>query len=155
MRVGVPTYANHKVFEFHIDVTAPRDITTKALGTMPALAVHPSTRLDGRDYAVGEGVVWVSGPARVPVRLDGWIRTAQSSFLVHGLRAVLVRYVAERARLGARARAARRAGDADSGDARWRTAVGASACRAERARRRGPRAGRHHDVTAHLHSVIC
>lgn len=91
--VGVPTYANHKVFEFQIEVTEPRTITTEALGEMPALAVHPSTRLDGRDYAVGDGVVWVSGPARVPVRLDGWIRTAQSSFLVSGLRAVLVRYV--------------------------------------------------------------
>lgn len=91
--VGVPTYANHKVFEFHVEVTEPHTITTEPLGEMPALAVHPSTRLDGRDYAVGDGVVWVSGPARVPVRIDGWIRTAQSSFLVSGLRAVLVRYV--------------------------------------------------------------
>jgi hypothetical protein len=91
--VGVPTYANRKLFEFRIEVAAPRTIETAALGAMPALAVHPSTRLDGRDYAVGEGVVWVSGPTRVPVRLDGWIRTAQSSFLVQGLRAVLVRYV--------------------------------------------------------------
>jgi hypothetical protein len=91
--VGVPTYANRKVFEFRIEVTEPRTITTDALGAMPALAVHPSTRLDGRDYAVGDGIVWVSGPARVPVRLDGWIRTAQSSFLASGLRAVLVRYV--------------------------------------------------------------
>lgn len=91
--VGVPTYANHKVFEFRIEVTEPRTITTDALGAQSALAVHPSTRLDGRDYAVGDGVVWVTGPARVPVRLDGWIRTAQSSFLVSGLRATLVRYV--------------------------------------------------------------
>jgi len=91
--VGVPTYANHKVFEFHVEVTEPRMITTEALGKLPALAVHPSTRLDGRDYAVGDGVVWVSGAARVPVRLDGWIRTTSSSFLVSGLRAVLVRYV--------------------------------------------------------------
>ena len=91
--VGVPTYANHKIFEFHIEVREARDVTTQALGTMSALAVHPSTRLDGREYAGGDGVVWVSGPARVPVRLDGWIRTAQSSFLVKGLRAVLVRYV--------------------------------------------------------------
>jgi hypothetical protein len=91
--VGVPTYANHKVFEFHIEVGESRSITTKAFGRMPALAVRPSTRLDGQEHAAGNGVVWVSGPARVPVRLDGWIRTAQSSFLVGGLRAVLVRYV--------------------------------------------------------------
>jgi hypothetical protein len=90
---GVPTYANHKVFEFRIEVGETRTIETPALGSLPALAVRPSTHLDGRDYAVGDGVVWVSGPARVPVRLDGWIRTAQSSFLVQGLRAVLVRYV--------------------------------------------------------------
>src|SRR6185295_18212308 len=68
-------------------------ITTEAFGPAPALAVHPSTRLDGRDYAVGDGVVWVSGPARVPVRIDGWIRTADSSFLLRGLRAELTRYV--------------------------------------------------------------
>jgi len=92
--VGVPTYANHKVFEFRIEVGAPKIVSSKAFGPQLALAVRPSTRLDGKLYAGGEGVVWVSGPARVPVRLDGWIRTAQSSFLVQGLRAVLTRYVA-------------------------------------------------------------
>jgi len=92
--IGVPTYANHKVFEFRIEVGAPKTVSSKAFGPLPALAVRPSTRLDGKLYAGGEGVVWVSGPARVPVRLDGWIRTAQSSFLVQGLRAVLTRYVA-------------------------------------------------------------
>ena len=92
--IGVPTYANHKVFEFRIEVGAPKTVSSKAFGPLPALPVRPSTRLDGKLYAGGEGVVWVSGPARVPVRLDGWIRTAQSSFLVHGLRAVLTRYVA-------------------------------------------------------------
>jgi hypothetical protein len=92
--IGVPTYANHKVFEFRIEVGAPKTVSSKAFGPLPALAVRPSTRLDGGLYAGGEGVVWVSGPAHVPVRLDGWIRTAQSSFLVQGLRAVLTRYVA-------------------------------------------------------------
>jgi hypothetical protein len=92
--IGVPTYANHKVFEFRIEVGAPKTVSSKAFGPLPALPVRPSTRLDGKLYAGGEGVVWVSGPARVPVRLDGWIRTAQSSFLVQGLRAVLTRYVA-------------------------------------------------------------
>lgn len=92
--VGVPTYANRKVFEFHIEVGAPKIVSSKAFGALPALAVRPSTRLDGKLYASGEGVVWVSGPARVPVRLDGWIRTEESSFLVQGLRAVLTRYVA-------------------------------------------------------------
>jgi len=91
--IGVPTYANHKVFEFRIEVGAAKSVSTKALGALPALAVRPSTWLDGKPYASGEGVVWVSGPARVPVRLDGWIRTAQSSFLVQGLHAVLTRYV--------------------------------------------------------------
>jgi hypothetical protein len=75
-------------------VGAAKSVSSKAFGTLPALAVRPSTWLDGKSYASGEGVVWVSGPARVPVRLDGWIRTAQSSFLVQGLRAVLTRYVA-------------------------------------------------------------
>ena len=92
--IGVPTYANRKVFEFRIDVGAPELVSSKAFGASPALPVRPSTRLDGKPHASGEGVVWVSGPARVPVRLDGWIRTAQSSFLVRGLRAVLTRYVA-------------------------------------------------------------
>ncbi len=92
--IGVPAYANRKVFEFRIDVGAAKPVSSKAFGTLPALAVRPSTWLDGKPYASGEGVVWVSGPARVPVRLDGWIRTAQSSFLVQGLRAVLTRYVA-------------------------------------------------------------
>jgi hypothetical protein len=92
--IGVPTYANHKVFEFRIEVGAPKRVSTKPFGALPALAVRPSTRLDGKLYAGGEGVVWVSGPARVPVRLDGWIRTVESSFLVQGLRAVLTHYVA-------------------------------------------------------------
>ena len=91
--VGVPTYANRKLFEFRIEVGAGKSVTTPGLGTQPAVAVRPSTWLDGKPYASGEGVVFVSGPARVPVRLDGWIRTAQSSFLVQGLRAVLTRYV--------------------------------------------------------------
>ena len=91
--VGVPTYANRKVFEFRIDVDAGKPIECAAFGRQPALAVKPSTWLDGQPYASGEGVVWVTGPARVPVRLDGWIRTADSSFLVQGLRAELVRYV--------------------------------------------------------------
>ena len=91
---GVPTYANHKVFEFRIDVGAAKTVSSKPFGALPALAVRPSTWLDGKSYASGEGVVWVSGPARVPVRLEGWIRTAQSSFLAQGLRAVLTRYVA-------------------------------------------------------------
>jgi hypothetical protein len=92
--IGVPTYANRKVFEFRIEVGAAKTVSSKAFGAQPALAVRPSTWLDGKPYASGEGVVWVSGPAHVPVRLDGWIRTAQSSFLVQGLRAVLTRYVA-------------------------------------------------------------
>jgi hypothetical protein len=92
--IGVPTYANRKVFEFRIDVGAAKSVSSKAFGALPALAVRPSTWLDGKPYASGEGVVWVSGPAHVPVRLDGWIRTAQSSFLAQGLHAVLRRYVA-------------------------------------------------------------
>jgi hypothetical protein len=36
----------------------------------------------------------VAGAARVPVRLDGWIRTTGSTFLVDGLHLVLTRYVA-------------------------------------------------------------
>ncbi len=92
--IGVPTYADRKVFEFRIEVGATKTVSSKAFGAQRAVAVRPSTRLDGKGYAGGEGVVWVSGPARVPVRLDGWIRTPQSSFLVQGLRAVLIRYVA-------------------------------------------------------------
>ena len=103
-----------------------RTITTDALGTLPALAVHPSTRLDGRDYAVGDGVVWVSGPARVPVRLDGWIRTAQSSFLVQAAARGTGALRAERARLDARARSAHRAGDAGPANARRRAPLGST-----------------------------
>jgi hypothetical protein len=91
--VGVPTYANRKIFEFHIEVDPAKEIESPALGRVAALGVRPSTVLDGKPYAVGDGVVWVAGPARVPVRLDGWIRTAESSFLVQGLRAELTAYV--------------------------------------------------------------
>ena len=89
----VATYANRRVFEFRIDVGAGRPLQTAAFGATPALAVHPSAWMDGRPYAAGDGVVWVAGEARVPVRLDGWIRTAGSTFLVQGLRLVLTRYV--------------------------------------------------------------
>jgi hypothetical protein len=93
-RARVATYANRRVFEFRIDVGAARQVQTGAFGATRALAVHPSAWMDGRPYAAGDGVVWVAGEARVPVRLDGWIRTAESTFLVQGLRLVLTRYVA-------------------------------------------------------------
>ena len=92
-RAGVATYANRRVFEFRIDVGAAREVQTDAFGATSALAVHPSAWMDGQPYAAGDGVVWVAGEARVPVRLDGWIRTTRSTFLVHGLRLVLTRYV--------------------------------------------------------------
>jgi hypothetical protein len=92
-RASVATYANRKIFEFRIEVGAPRVVETTAFGATQALAVRPSAWIDGGPYAAGDGVVWVAGDARVPVRLDGWIRTAGSSFLVQGLRLVLLRYV--------------------------------------------------------------
>jgi hypothetical protein len=92
-RVGVVTYANRKLFEFRIEVGAPSWVQTGAFGAVSALPVHPSAWRDGKSYAAGDGVVWVAGEARVPVRLDGWIRTTQSTFLVQGLRVVLTRYV--------------------------------------------------------------
>jgi hypothetical protein len=39
-------------------------------------------------------VIQVAGPTRVPVILEGWIRTTEHAFLVSGLRATLVHYVA-------------------------------------------------------------
>jgi hypothetical protein len=93
-RIGVPTYANGKVFEFRIDVGAARSMQSGPFGRVDALAVRPSTRLDGGAYAAGSGTLWVAGDARVPLRLDGWIRTTQGGFRVGGLRATLVRYVA-------------------------------------------------------------
>jgi len=61
-------------------------------GSVETLVVRPSTFLDGTQHAAGEGVVWVAGPTRVPVRLEGWIRTSEHAFLVHGLRATLASY---------------------------------------------------------------
>lgn len=90
-RVGLPTYADRKLFEFRVDV-APGPRLATPLGRVETLAVRPSTWLDGAPHAAGEGVVYVAGEARVPVRLEGWVRTAEQSFLVHGLRATLVRY---------------------------------------------------------------
>ena len=92
-RAGLATYANRRVFEFRIEVGAPRTVETSAFGATQALAVRPSAWMDGKPYAAGDGVVWVAGDARVPVRLDGWIRTAGNTFLVQGLRLVLTRYV--------------------------------------------------------------
>ena len=93
-RAHSATYANRRVFEFRIDVGETREVRTEGLGTTPALAVRPSAWMDGRPYAAGDGVVWVAGDARIPVRLDGWIRTAGSTFLVQGLHLALTRYVA-------------------------------------------------------------
>ena len=91
---GLPIYANRKVFELRIDVAAGPRLESTPFGDVDTLSVRPSTWLDGAPHAAGEGVVLVAGPARVPVRLDGWIRTTQASFLVSGLRATLVDYVA-------------------------------------------------------------
>jgi hypothetical protein len=91
--IGLPTYANRRLFELRIDVAAGPRIETTPLGAVDTLAVRPSTWIDGAVHAAGEGVVLVAGPARVPVRLDGWIRTTEgSSRVVSGLRAELVQY---------------------------------------------------------------
>lgn len=91
--VGLPTYANRKLYELRVEVEAGPRLAATPLGDVETLAVRPSTRLDGEEYAAGEGVVLVAGAARVPLRLDGWIRTAETRFLVRGLRAHLVRFV--------------------------------------------------------------
>lgn len=89
---GLPTYANRKVFELRIAVARGPHLAATPLGDVDTLAVRPSTWLDGAAHAAGEGVVLVAGAARVPVRLDGWIRTTEARFLVRGLGAVLVAY---------------------------------------------------------------
>lgn len=92
---SLPTWADRKLFEVRIDVTAGADLAVAPLGgRVETLAVRPSTFLDGRPFSSGEGVVQVAGPTRVPVRLEGWIRTTEHAFLVRGLRATLVEYVA-------------------------------------------------------------
>jgi hypothetical protein len=91
---GLPTYANRKLFEFRIEVEPGRRLERTPFGDVETLAVRPSTWLDGAEHAAGEGVVLVAGPARVPVRLEGWIRTTESNFLARGLRAVLIEYTA-------------------------------------------------------------
>jgi Protein of unknown function (DUF3108) len=90
--IGLPTYANRRLFELHIDVAAGPRIETAPFGAVDTLAVRPSTRIDGAVLGAGEGVVLVAGPARVPVRLDGWIRTTVGATRLSGLRAELVRY---------------------------------------------------------------
>jgi len=91
---GLPTYANRKLFELRIAVEAGRRLAGTPFGDVETLAVRPSTWLDGAEHAAGEGVVLVAGPARVPVRLEGWVRTTESRFLARGLRAVLIEYTA-------------------------------------------------------------
>ena len=91
---GLPTYASRKLFELRIDVAAGPPLASEPFGTVETLAVQPSMRLDGRTFAAGDGVVYVTGAARVPIRLDGWIRTSEQSFLLQGLRAVLTGYTA-------------------------------------------------------------
>jgi hypothetical protein len=92
---SLPTWADRKLFELRIDVEAGKVLEVTPLGgRVGTLAVRPSTFLDGAPYAAGEGVVWVAGPTRIPVRLQGWIRTTEHAFLVRGLRATLVSYTA-------------------------------------------------------------
>lgn len=92
---ALPTWADRKLFEVRIDVTAGTALAVGPLGgRVETLDVRPSTFLDGGPFASGEGVVQVAGPTRVPVRLEGWIRTTEHAFLVRGLRAALVDYVA-------------------------------------------------------------
>lgn len=92
---SLPVQADRKVFEMRIDVGAGRRIHVGPLGgDVDTLAVRPSTLLDGVPFSSGEGVIQVTGPTRVPVILEGWIRTTEHAFLVSGLRATLVRYVA-------------------------------------------------------------
>lgn len=92
---ALPTWADRKLFDLRIDVTAGKTAGVRPLGgRVETLAVRPSTFLDGVAFAAGEGVVLVAGPTRVPVRLEGWIRTTEHAFLVGGLRATLVDYVA-------------------------------------------------------------
>jgi hypothetical protein len=89
LSVGLPTYADRRVFEFRIDVEAgPR--MASALGSVETWAVRPSTRLDGAVHGAGEGVVFVDRASRVPIRMQGWMRTAGGGFLVRGLAAELV-----------------------------------------------------------------
>jgi hypothetical protein len=90
--IGLPTYANRRLFELRIDVAAGPRIETAPFGAVDTLAVRPSTRVDGAVIGAGEGVVLVAGPARVPVRLDGWIRTTVGATRLGGLRAELVGY---------------------------------------------------------------
>jgi Protein of unknown function (DUF3108) len=89
--VGLPIYADRRLFEVRIEVAAGPRTATEPFGAVDTLAVRPSTWLDGTVHAAGEGIVLVTGPARVPVRLDGWIRTTEDD-RVGGLRAVLVGY---------------------------------------------------------------
>jgi hypothetical protein len=92
---SLPTWADRKLFELRIDVEAGASLESAALGgRVDTLVVRPSTFLDGAPYAAGEGAVWVAGPTRVPVRLEGWIRTTEHALLVRGLRATLARYTA-------------------------------------------------------------
>lgn len=92
---SVPTWADRKLFDFRIDVApGPRVDVPPLGGPAETLAVRPSTFLDGVAFASGEGVVYVAGPTRVPVRLEGWIRTTEHAFLISGLRATLIAYVA-------------------------------------------------------------
>jgi hypothetical protein len=89
---GVPTWADRRLFEFRLDVAAGPRVESRSLGAVETWALRPSTRLDGRPHGAGEGVVYVTREARVPIRLEGWIRTAESGFRVRGLAAELVAY---------------------------------------------------------------
>lgn len=92
--VTLPTYASRKVYALRLDGGEWRIIRTRALGAVPALALRPTTFLDGRLFSAGSGVVWASPEvAWAPLRLDGWIRSEDAGFLVAGLRVELVGYV--------------------------------------------------------------
>lgn len=90
--VGLPIYADRRLFELRIVVEPGPRLEATPLGDVETLAVRPSTWLDGAAYAAGDGVVLVAGEARVPVRLEGWIRTTDTSFAVRGLSAALAAY---------------------------------------------------------------
>jgi hypothetical protein len=89
---ALPVYASRKLFELRADVDPGPRLASAPFGELETLAVRPSTRLDGRPFAAGDGVVYVGGPTRVPLRLEGWVRTDERAFLVQGLCAALVGY---------------------------------------------------------------
>jgi Protein of unknown function (DUF3108) len=92
--IGLPTYADRRLFELRIDVVAGPRVETTPFGATDTLEVHPSTWIDGVQHGAGAGVVLVAGAARVPLRLDGWIQTTENPQQLSGLRAELVRYTA-------------------------------------------------------------